>query len=89
MGFVMVLLVGGVTGWLASIALRTQAQQELALNVAVGALGAVASAMILSPLIGGAQLGSGGFDAMALVASALGAATLLSLANLFRRDVAP
>ena len=36
MGFILYLIIGGVIGWLASIVMRTDAQQGIFLNVIVG-----------------------------------------------------
>jgi len=40
MGIILWLIVGGVIGWLASIIMRTDAQQGIFLNVVVGIIGA-------------------------------------------------
>ena len=41
MGIIIWLVVGGVVGWLASIIMRTDAQQGIFLNIVVGIVGAV------------------------------------------------
>lgn len=85
MTLVMILIVGGVIGWLASLMMRTDGQQGVLLNVVVGIVGAVIAGVIITPLIGGAPITSGSFDVMSLVASFLGAVVLLAIINLFRR----
>src|SRR3546814_4467252 len=40
MGLIITLIVGGIIGWLASIVMRTDAQQGILLNVVVGIVGA-------------------------------------------------
>src|SRR3546814_15641697 len=40
MGLIITLIVGGIIGWLASIVMRTDAQQGIILNVVVGIVGA-------------------------------------------------
>lgn len=85
MTLVLILLVGGVLGWLASILMRTDAQQGIFLNIVVGIVGAVIAGFILTPLIGGAPITSGSFDIMSLLTSFLGAVILLAIVNLFRR----
>lgn len=85
MTLLLVLLVGGVLGWLASIVMRTDAQQGVFLNVVVGVVGALIAGVIITPLIGGAPITSGAFDIMSLFASFLGAVVLLAIVNLFRR----
>jgi len=85
MTLILVLVVGGVIGWLASILMRTDAQQGIFLNVVVGIVGAVVAGLIVTPLLGGAPITSGAFDIRSLIASFLGAVILLALINLFRR----
>ena len=41
MGFIIWLIVGGIIGWLASMIMRTDAQQGVILNVVVGIIGAM------------------------------------------------
>jgi uncharacterized membrane protein YeaQ/YmgE (transglycosylase-associated protein family) len=85
MGLLLVLIVGGIIGWLASIVMRTDAQQGIILNVVVGIVGALLGGFLLSSLIGGAPITSGAFDARSLLVSFLGAVILLAIVNLFRR----
>lgn len=85
MNIILILVVGGVLGWLASIVMRTDGQQGIFLNVVVGIVGALLAGFLITPLIGGAPITSGAFDIMSLVASFLGAVVLLAIVNLFRR----
>jgi uncharacterized membrane protein YeaQ/YmgE (transglycosylase-associated protein family) len=85
MTLIFVLIVGGIIGWLASIVMRTDAQQGVLLNVVVGIVGALIAGVVITPLIGGAPITSGTFDIMSLIASFLGAVVLLAIINLFRR----
>ena len=85
MNIIILLVVGGVLGWLASIVMRTDGQQGIFLNIVVGIVGALLAGFIITPLIGGAPITSGSFDIMPLVASFLGAVVLLAIVNLFRR----
>ena len=41
MGIIIWLIVGGFVGWLASLIMRTDAQQGIILNIVVGIVGAV------------------------------------------------
>ncbi len=85
MGLIILLVVGGVLGWLASIVMRTDAQQGVLLNVVVGVVGALIAGFLITPLIGGAPITSGSFSALSLVSSFIGAVVLLAIVNLFRR----
>jgi len=85
MTLILVLVVGGILGWLASIVMRTDARQGVLLNVVVGIVGAMIAGVLITPMIGGAPITSGNFDVLSLFASFLGAVVLLAIVNLFRR----
>jgi len=85
MGLLIVLIVGGILGWLASIVMRTDGQQGIILNVVVGIVGAILGGFLLTPLIGGAPITSGALDVRSLLVSFLGAVILLAIVNLVRR----
>ena len=85
MGWILIIIVGGILGWLASIVMRTDAQQGLILNIVVGIVGALLGGFLLSPLLGGAPITSGAYDIRSLLVSFLGAVILLAIVNLFRR----
>lgn len=85
MNIVVMLIVGGVLGWLASILMRTDGQQGLVLNVVVGVVGAMLAGLLLTPFLGGAPITSGAFDIKSLFVSFLGAVVLLGIVNLIRR----
>jgi uncharacterized membrane protein YeaQ/YmgE (transglycosylase-associated protein family) len=85
MNIIIMLIVGGIIGWLASIVMRTDGQQGIILNVAVGIVGAMLAGFLITPLIGGAPITSGALDIRSLVVSFLGALVLLAIVNLIRR----
>ena len=85
MGWILIIIVGGILGWLASIVMRTDAQQGILLNIVVGIVGALLGGFLLSPLLGGAPITSGAYDIRSLLVSFLGAVILLAIVNLFRR----
>ena len=84
MGILVWLIVGGVVGWLASIVMRTDAQQGILLNVVVGIVGALLAGFIVSPMLGIGTINDGVSIATFLV-SLVGAVILLAIVNLFRR----
>ena len=51
MGLIIWLIVGGIIGWLASMIMRTDAQQGVLLNVVVGIIGALIGAIILLAIV--------------------------------------
>ena len=85
MNLIILLIVGGILGWLASIVMRTDGQQGLFLNVVVGVVGAMLAGFVITPLLGGAPITSGALDIRSLFVSFLGAVVLLAIVNLVRR----
>ena len=85
MNLIIALIIGGIIGWLASIVMRTDAQQGILLNIVVGIIGSLLGGFLLGPLLGGGNLLNGTFDIMTLVVALLGAIILLAIVNLFRR----
>ncbi|MBB5684537.1 GlsB/YeaQ/YmgE family stress response membrane protein [Sphingobium boeckii] len=81
MGFIIWIIVGGVIGWLASIVMRTDAQQGIFLNIIVGIVGAFLAGLFIS----GGSINNAGLDARSLIASFIGAVVLLGIINLVRR----
>jgi len=79
------LVVGGVIGWLASLIMRTDAQQGIFLNVIVGIIGAALGGWLISPLVGVGSINDDAFSIGALLVSLVGAVILLAIVNLFRR----
>ena len=79
------LVVGGVIGWIASMIMRTDAQQGVLLNVVVGIIGAMLGGWLISPLVGAGTVNQNDFSTGALVVSLVGAVLLLAVVNLLRR----
>ncbi|HEX8256755.1 MAG TPA: GlsB/YeaQ/YmgE family stress response membrane protein [Allosphingosinicella sp.] len=85
MNLIIALIIGGIIGWLASIVMRTDAQQGILLNIVVGIVGSLLGGFILGPLLGGGNLLNGALDIRTLLVALLGAIILLAIVNLFRR----
>ena len=85
MNFILWILVGGLIGWVASIVMRTNAQQGIFLNVIVGVVGALVAGWIISPLVGIPTINQDVFSLPALLVSLLAAIVLLGVVNLVRR----
>lgn len=81
MGFIVWLIVGGIVGWLASLVMRTDAQQGIILNIVVGIVGAVIAGL----LFGGGTINQDPLDLTNILWSLLGAIILLAIVNLIRR----
>ena len=85
MNLIVWLVVGGLLGWVASMIMRTDAQQGVLLNVIVGIVGALLGGWFISPLVGVPTINQGAFSAGALLVSLVGAIILLAIVNLVRR----
>ena len=85
MNFILWLIVGGVVGWLASLVMKTDAQQGILLNVIVGIVGAFVGGWLISPLLGTGTINEG-LSIGSVVVSLIGAIILLAIVNLFRRN---
>ena len=85
MNFIIWLVVGGLIGWVASMIMKTDAQQGVILNVVVGIVGAFVGGWLISPLVGVPTINQDAFSIGALVVSLVGAIILLAIVNLFRR----
>jgi uncharacterized membrane protein YeaQ/YmgE (transglycosylase-associated protein family) len=89
MTLVLIIIVGGLLGWIASMIMGTNAQQGILLNIVVGIIGALLAGFLLAPLFGTGTITGGDFSIGALLVSLLGAVVLLWIVNMFRgRSVA-
>jgi uncharacterized membrane protein YeaQ/YmgE (transglycosylase-associated protein family) len=80
-GIIIWLVVGGIVGWLASLVMRTDAQQGVLLNIVVGIVGAFIGGMIFSR----GNINDAPLSVTAFIVSLVGAIILLAIVNLFRR----
>jgi uncharacterized membrane protein YeaQ/YmgE (transglycosylase-associated protein family) len=85
MGIIILIVIGGLIGWLASMLMRTDGQQGIFLNVVVGIVGALVAGFLLNPLIGGGNIMAGDYSFSSLAVSFLGSVVLLAIVNFFRR----
>ena len=85
MNFIIWIVIGGVLGWLASLVMKTDAQQGVLLNVVVGIVGALLGGWLLSPLFGTGTINTDDFSIVSLGVSFLGAVILLAIVNLVFR----
>ena len=86
MGLILALIIGGIIGWLASIVMRTNAQQGILLNIVVGIVGSLLGSFLLGGFFGAdGNINNSPLDGGTLIAAFLGAVILLAVVNLFRR----
>ena len=85
MNFIIWLVIGGLIGWVASMIMKTDAQQGVFLNIVVGIVGAMLGGWLLAPLLGTGTINTNDFSIAGLAVSLLGAVILLAIVNFFRR----
>ena len=88
MGWIITILVGALIGWLASIIMKTNAQQGAIANILVGIVGSLLGRWLFSDVlhIGGATV-AGAFSVMGLIWGIVGAVILifiLKALNIFK-----
>ncbi|WP_425229254.1 GlsB/YeaQ/YmgE family stress response membrane protein [Sphingomonas sp.] len=83
MGLIILLVVGGLIGWVASMIMRDNT--GIFLNIVIGVVGAMLAGFLLTPLIGGVPITSGVISLPSILLSLLGAIVLLAIVNLVRR----
>jgi uncharacterized membrane protein YeaQ/YmgE (transglycosylase-associated protein family) len=79
------LAVGGLIGWLARMLAVGQPGLNMAVSVVVGAIGALLSAWLISPLVGIVPASQDNFSLMAVALAVIGALLLLGVVDLARR----
>ena len=85
MNFIAWLVIGGLIGWVASMIMKTDAQQGVILNIVVGIVGAFLGGWLISPLVGVGTINQDNFSVPALLVSLAGAVVLLAIVKLVRR----
>jgi uncharacterized membrane protein YeaQ/YmgE (transglycosylase-associated protein family) len=81
MGFIAWILFGALAGWIASLIMRTDAEQGAFLNIVVGIIGAVIGGLVMS-LFG--SNGVTGFNLYSLIVAVIGAVILLAIVRALR-----
>ncbi|SJZ94525.1 Uncharacterized membrane protein YeaQ/YmgE, transglycosylase-associated protein family [Lysobacter spongiicola DSM 21749] len=85
MSIIIWLIVGGIIGWIASMIMKTDAQQGIFLNIVVGIIGAFLGGWLAGLMgIGGGDINDG-ISIPSILISLVGAIVLLAIVNLFRR----
>ena len=84
MNFIIWLVVGGIVGLVASMAMNTNGQQGMFLSVVVGVVGAILGGWVISPMVGVATINQANFSFPAFAVSFIGAVILLAIVNLVR-----
>lgn len=75
------IILGGLAGWIASLIMKTDAQQGILLNIVVGVVGAFLGGMLFS-FLGGE--GVSGFNLYSLLVAVLGSVVFIWVLKMVR-----
>ncbi|WP_102126029.1 GlsB/YeaQ/YmgE family stress response membrane protein [Deinococcus planocerae] len=81
MGWIITILVGALCGWLASLIMKTDAQQGAVANILIGIVGAFLAQWIFGSLlnIGGAGAAGAGFSFWSIIWGVIGSVILIAI----------
>ncbi|OGG51952.1 hypothetical protein A3C18_01780 [Candidatus Kaiserbacteria bacterium RIFCSPHIGHO2_02_FULL_54_11b] len=82
MGIILWIIFGALVGWVASLIMKSDAEQGIVLNVVVGIVGAVIGGWIMS-LLG--ESGVAGFNLYSFLVALVGACVLIAIVRAVRR----
>ncbi|MDD5068593.1 MAG: GlsB/YeaQ/YmgE family stress response membrane protein [Candidatus Pacebacteria bacterium] len=82
MGIILWIIFGALVGWIASMIMKTNAEQGAVLNIVVGIIGAVLGGWIMSFL---GQGGVSGFNLYSFIVAIIGAVVLIAIVKAVRR----
>jgi len=88
MSWLILIIVGGIIGWIASLIMGTDSQQGLILNIVVGVVGSLLGKWLFADVLGfGGAAAAGTFTLAGLLWGVIGAIILiliLKVLNVFR-----
>ena len=82
MGIILWIIFGALVGWVASLIMKTDAQQGALLNIIIGIVGALLGGFIMNFL---GQSGTSGFNLYSFMVALLGAVVLIAIVKAVRR----
>ncbi len=82
MGIILWIVFGALVGWIASLIMKTDAQQGAMLNIIVGIVGAVIGGWVMNML---GHTGTTGFNLYSFLVALLGAVILIAIVKALRR----
>ncbi len=83
MGILLWIIFGALAGWIASVIMKTNANQGTLMDVIMGIVGAVVGGFLMN-LIG--QSGVSGFNLYSLVVAVLGAIVVIAIGRALQRN---
>jgi uncharacterized membrane protein YeaQ/YmgE (transglycosylase-associated protein family) len=85
MNILVLLIIGGLIGWAASVLMGTDGRQGIILNVVVGIVGAALGGWLFGGAFGAATINQGNLSISGLMVSLVGAVILIMVLRFFRR----
>lgn len=82
MGILLWIIFGALVGWIASLIMKTDAEQGALLNIVVGIVGAVIGGWIMNFF---GQSGTTGFNIYSFIVAIIGAVVLIAIVKAVRR----
>lgn len=82
MNFIVWIVLGALAGWIASLVMKTDAQQGAVMNIVLGIIGAFVGGFVMS-LFGAS--GVNGFNIYSILVATLGAVVLIWLGKMLYR----
>lgn len=86
MSWIILILVGALCGWLASLIMKTDGQQGAVANILIGIVGAVVAQFLFGNMlgIGGAQVAGSGFSFWSIIWGVVGSVILIAILKALR-----
>lgn len=86
MSWIILILVGALSGWLASLIMKTDAQQGAVANILIGIVGALLAQWIFGSLlgIGSAGVAGNGFSFWSIIWGIVGSVILIAILKALR-----
>jgi len=85
MSFIIWILVGALVGWIASLIMKTDAQQGTILNIVIGILGAFLGGYLISPLVGVSTINQNALSIPSILVSIVGAVIVILIWKLISK----
>ena len=85
MGWIAAIIVGALIGWIASLIMRTDAEQGALANIIIGIVGAALGRWLFADVLGiGGAAAAGSFTWVGLLWGVVGAIVLIGILKAFR-----
>lgn len=85
MSWIIVIVVGAIIGWIASLVMHTEAQQGLIWNIVIGIVGALLGQWVFGTLLNiGSAATAGSFSFYGILWGVLGAVVLIAILKAIR-----